>query len=87
MKLLVFHALRTQGSSWKKLLQQNFSKEGMSKSIEEQETKIHSEGSNRKAKKEKGNKLGGEQATVTPRSSHNIEELEKDNSVVKDPTK
>jgi hypothetical protein len=35
IKLLVVHALRTQGGSWKQLLQQNFGEEGMSKSVEE----------------------------------------------------
>jgi hypothetical protein len=34
IKLLVVHALRTQGGSWKQLLQQNFAQERMSKSVE-----------------------------------------------------
>ena len=59
MKLLVVHELRKQGSSWKQLLQQKFSQEGMSKSVEEQEIEVHSEGFNRKTKKNKGKKLGG----------------------------
>lgn len=50
MKLLVVHALRKQGSIWKQLLQQKFSQEGVSKSIEEHETKACSEGSNRKTR-------------------------------------
>jgi hypothetical protein len=54
MKLLVVHALRKQGSSWKQLLQQKFSQEGVSKSIEEHETEACSEGSSRKTKKKKG---------------------------------
>jgi hypothetical protein len=54
MKLLVVHALIKQGSNSKKLLQQNFAQEGVSKSVEEHETKTCSEGSSRKAKKKKG---------------------------------
>jgi hypothetical protein len=69
MKLLVVHALRKQGSIWKQLLQEKFSQEGMSKSIEEKETKVYNEGSSRKTKKNKGNNLGGEEATITPISS------------------
>jgi len=53
MKLLVFHALRKQGNSWKQLLQQNFSQEGVSKSIEEHETNPCSEGTSRKTRKGK----------------------------------
>ena len=34
IKLLVVHALRTQGGSWKQLLQHTFSQEKISKSIE-----------------------------------------------------
>jgi hypothetical protein len=34
VKNLVVHALRTQGGSWKQLLQQNFAQERMSKSVE-----------------------------------------------------
>jgi hypothetical protein len=86
MKLLVVHALKKQGSSWKQLLQQNFAQEGMSKYVEEQETEVHSEGSSRKTKKKKGKKLGGEESTVTPSSSHPIDELEKDKYVVEEPT-
>ena len=50
MKLLVVHALRKQGSIWKQLLQQKFSQEGVSKSIEEHETKACTEGSSRKTR-------------------------------------
>ena len=50
MKILVFHALMKQGSSWYQLLQQKFSQEGMSKSVEEQKIEVHSEGSERKEK-------------------------------------
>jgi hypothetical protein len=50
IKLLVVHALRTQGGSWKQLLQQNFAQEGISKSVETQEAGIHSEGSRKKGK-------------------------------------
>jgi hypothetical protein len=49
-KLLVVHALKTQGGSWKQLLQQNFAQE-KSKSIETHEAGTHSEGLRRKAKK------------------------------------
>jgi hypothetical protein len=85
-KLLVVCALRKQGSSWKQLLQQKISREGMFKFVEEQETEVHSEGSSRKTRKNKGKKLGGEEAIVTPISSQPIDELDKDNFVVEDPT-
>jgi hypothetical protein len=55
MKLLVFHALRKQDSGWKQILQQNVSQEGVSKSIEEQETEACSEGSSRNKMERKGN--------------------------------
>jgi hypothetical protein len=34
IKILVVHSLRTQGGSWKQLLQHNFSQEKISKSVE-----------------------------------------------------
>ena len=58
MKLLVVHALRKQGSSWKQILQQNVSQEGVSKSIEEQETEACSEGSSRNKMERKGKAKG-----------------------------
>ena len=59
MKLLVVHALRKQGSSWKQILQKTFAQEGVSKSIEEHETKACSEGSNRKTKEKKSEEVKG----------------------------
>ena len=58
----------------------------MSKSVEEQETKVHSEGSSRKTKKNKGKKLGGEGVVVTPSSSHPVNKLDKDKYVIEGPT-
>jgi hypothetical protein len=89
VKLLVVHGLRKQGNSWKQLLQQKFSQEGVSKSIEEHETKACSEGSSRKTKerKIKGKKLGDEKDVVTPSSSQPVDRLDKDNSVmIEEPT-
>jgi hypothetical protein len=69
IKILVVHALRTQGGIWKQLLQQNFSQEGMSKSVEEQEAGIHSDGSRKKANKDRRKASRGKEGIVTPSSS------------------
>jgi hypothetical protein len=74
IKLLVVHALRTQGGSWKQLLQQNFA-QGISKSVEIQEVGIHSEGSSKKEKKDRRTTSGSKIGTVTPSSSYPIEKL------------
>jgi hypothetical protein len=58
----------------------------VSKSIEEQEIEACSEGSSRKTKKNKGKKLGGEEAIVTPISSQPVDELGKDKSIMEEPT-
>jgi hypothetical protein len=63
-----------------------FSQEGVSKSIEEHETEACSEGSSRKTKKNKGKKLGGEEVVVTPSSSQPVDKLDKDKSVMEEPT-
>jgi hypothetical protein len=72
IKLLVVHALKTQGGSWKQLLQQSFTQE-KSKSVETQEAGTHSEGSSRKAKKDRKMTSGGEEDTAMPSSSQPIE--------------
>jgi hypothetical protein len=85
IKLLVVHALRTQGGSWKHLLQQNFS-QGISKSVEIQEAGIHSEGSRRKAMKDRRTTSRIKVGTVTPSSSHPIEKSVTENSIVGEST-
>jgi hypothetical protein len=82
---LVVHALRTQGGSWKQLLQHNFSQE-ISKSIEIQEAGIQNEGSSKKAKKYTRMTLGSKVGTITPNSSYPIEKLVTKKSVVGEPT-
>jgi hypothetical protein len=66
IKLLVVHALRTQGGSWKQLLQQNFAQEGMSKSVEAQEAGIHSEGSRKKENKDRRKASGVKKTLLHP---------------------
>jgi hypothetical protein len=86
IKLLVVHALRTQGGSWKKLIQLNFSQERISKSVETQEAGIHSEGSRKKEKKDKRKTSGGKEDTVTSSSSQPIEKSVTKKFVVGGPT-
>jgi hypothetical protein len=85
IKLLVVHALKTQGGSWKQLLQQSFAQE-KSKSVETQEAGTHSEGSRRKEKKDRKVTSGGKEGTVMPISSHPIEKSVTEKSVVGEPT-
>jgi hypothetical protein len=68
IKLLVIHALKTQGGNWKQLLQQIFSQE-KSKLDETQEVGTHIEGSRRKEKKYGKMVSGGKEDTVVPNSS------------------
>jgi hypothetical protein len=89
MKLMVVHALIKQGRSWKQLLQQNFSQDGVSKSVEEHETEACSEESGRKLKdresREKKTKSKG--ASISPSSSKLVDRLDKGKSVMtEDPT-
>jgi hypothetical protein len=84
IKLLVVHALKTQGGSWKQLLQQSFSQE-KSKSVETQEAGTHSEGSRRKAKKDRKMTSGGKEDTAMPNSSQPIEKSVTEKSVVGEP--
>jgi hypothetical protein len=79
IKLLVVHALKTQGGSWKQLLQQSFAQE-KSKSVETQEAGTHSEGSSRKEKKDMASR--GKEDIVVPNSSQPIEKSMTENSVV-----
>ena len=81
IKLLVVHALRTQGGSWKQLLQHNFS-QGISKFVEVQEVGIHNEGSRRKENKDRRMTSRSKVSTVTPISSHPIEKSVTENFVV-----
>jgi hypothetical protein len=84
IKLLVVHALKTQGGSWKQLLQQSFTQE-KSKSIETQEVRTHSEGSKRKAKKDRKMTSGGKEDTVMPSSSQPIEKSVIEKYVIGEP--
>jgi hypothetical protein len=58
----------------------------MSKYVEEQEARIHSEGSRKKKKKDRREVSRGKEGTVTPISSQPLEGSEKENSVVGEPT-
>jgi hypothetical protein len=69
IKLLVVHALKTQGGSWKQFLQQSFAQQ-KSKSIETQEVGTHSESSSRKAKKDMESE--GKEDIVAPNFSQLI---------------
>jgi len=85
IKILVVHALRTQGGSWKQLLQHNFS-QGISKFVEVQEVGIHNEGSRRKENKDRRMTSRSKVSTVTPISSHPIEKSVTEKSVVGEST-
>jgi hypothetical protein len=84
IKLLVFHALKTQGGSWRQLLQQIFAQE-KSKSFETQKAGTHSEGSSRKEKKDKKMTSGGKEDTTIPKSSHPIEKSVTEKSIMGEP--
>jgi hypothetical protein len=84
MKLLVVHELRKRGSSWKKLLTENFAQEEVSKSVEENVTGECSKESGRKkgGSKNKRKKPSNEVDIVGPSSPKSVSKLDKGKTIV-----
>jgi hypothetical protein len=70
IKIMVVHAPKTQGGSWKWLLQQSFTRD-KAKSVETQKAGTYGEISSRKAKKDVA--LGRKEDTIVPNYSHLME--------------